>query len=77
LPPESIAVTWKVCVPLVEVSTVPVHDRPLAVCVQEACVPVDCVHVAAVRYGPVGLLKGWEVLGLLQEYAAFTGEPFL
>ena len=65
LPPESIPVAVNTCKPLLEVSTVPVHDNPLLFCVQEVCVPVACVQLAAVRYGPTGLEGGFDVLGLV------------
>src|SRR5271169_2041178 len=75
LPPVSIPVTVKMCSPLLEVSTVPVHASPLLFCVQEVCLPVACVQTAAVRYGPTGLERGFDVVGLLQAYTAVTTWP--
>ena len=65
------------CGPLLEVSTVPVHDSPFKVGVHAPCTPVLCVQLAAVRYGPVGLVAGLEVVGLLQLYDAVTDWPLV
>ena len=48
-PPVSMAVTAKVCSPLVEVSTLPVHANPLPVWEHPVWVPGFCVQLAAVK----------------------------
>jgi hypothetical protein len=50
-----------------------VHDiAPVVGLVEQEFAPGFCVQLATVRYGPVALLTGFEVDGLLQVYFAVT-----